>query len=74
MEIPMKENKVLCKICGKEIHPLRLEILPNTKTCVKCSQIQPYSPEEILGFNISSNPEENRINVEDFEDTGSSLF
>lgn len=29
-------NKVFCK-CGDEIHPLRLKVLPNTRTCVKCS-------------------------------------
>lgn len=27
-----------CIYCGEEIHPMRLEILPKTKTCVKCSQ------------------------------------
>lgn len=26
-----------CISCGEEIHPKRLEILPNTKVCVKCS-------------------------------------
>lgn len=30
-----------CIYCGEEIHPMRLEILPNTKTCVKCSQEAP---------------------------------
>lgn len=27
-----------CAFCGEAIHPLRLEALPNTTTCVKCSQ------------------------------------
>lgn len=27
-----------CK-CGKEIHPKRLKVLPNTTTCVECSNI-----------------------------------
>lgn len=31
----MKRN---CDICGEEIPVKRLEILPNTKTCVNCSQ------------------------------------
>jgi len=31
--------KVNCRNCGEEIHPMRLEILPNTKVCVKCSQV-----------------------------------
>lgn len=26
-----------CKGCGEEIHPKRVEILPNTTTCVSCS-------------------------------------
>ena len=30
---------VECQGCGKEIHPKRLEILPNTKYCVKCSDV-----------------------------------
>lgn len=33
--------KKYCKFCNEEIHPLRLEILPNTTTCVKCSQERP---------------------------------
>lgn len=28
----------LCRSCGEEIHPMRLEILPKTNTCAKCSQ------------------------------------
>jgi len=31
----------LCKGCGEEIHPKRLEILPFTTTCVKCSTEAP---------------------------------
>jgi hypothetical protein len=30
---------VECISCGVEIHPKRLEILPNTKHCVQCSDI-----------------------------------
>lgn len=26
-----------CMLCGGEIHPKRLEILPSTQTCVTCS-------------------------------------
>ena len=26
-----------CTQCGENIHPKRLEILPNIRTCVKCS-------------------------------------
>lgn len=26
-----------CVVCGEEIHPKRLEILPNTQKCVNCS-------------------------------------
>ena len=31
--------KVNCVKCGVEIHPMRIEILPNTKVCVKCSDV-----------------------------------
>ena len=31
--------KVNCRGCGEEIHPMRLEVLPNTRVCVKCSQV-----------------------------------
>jgi hypothetical protein len=27
----------LCQACGEEIHPKRLEILPSSTQCVKCS-------------------------------------
>jgi len=30
---------VECLGCGEEIHPKRIEILPNTKYCVKCSDV-----------------------------------
>jgi hypothetical protein len=30
-----------CKKCGEEIHPKRVEILPNVSTCVKCSDTKP---------------------------------
>lgn len=30
-----------CVICNEEIHPMRLEILPNTTRCVKCSNEAP---------------------------------
>ena len=28
-----------CSICDEEIHPKRLEILPNATRCVKCSTV-----------------------------------
>jgi hypothetical protein len=28
----------LCTFCDEEIHPMRLEALPTTTTCVRCSQ------------------------------------
>ena len=31
--------QVRCRSCGVEIHPMRIEILPNTKVCVKCSDV-----------------------------------
>jgi len=33
----MKQKKKNCKICSEQIHPKRLEILPQAETCVKCS-------------------------------------
>ncbi len=30
-----------CKKCGDEIHPKRVEILPNVTTCVNCSDAKP---------------------------------
>lgn len=30
-----------CKKCGDEIHPKRVEILPNVTTCVSCSDAKP---------------------------------
>jgi RNA polymerase-binding transcription factor DksA len=64
----MDQDKVFCEFCGEEIPAERLEILPDTSTCVKCSQTQPYSEAEINGFNISADDEPDRLNVEDFED------
>lgn len=34
----MKNKGKLCK-CGEEIHPKRLKALPNTTTCVSCSNV-----------------------------------
>ena len=30
-----------CVTCGESIHPKRLEILPNTNKCVRCSTAKP---------------------------------
>lgn len=30
-----------CIICKAEIPPQRLKVLPNTRVCVKCSNVQP---------------------------------
>jgi hypothetical protein len=38
----MVQNEIMiveCLGCGEEIHPKRLEILPNTKHCVSCSDV-----------------------------------
>ncbi len=58
------KNKVLCEICGAEIPAMRLKMLPDTTTCVKCSQTKPYSMHEVLGTGPA---EEYKINEEDFE-------
>ena len=61
------KKKVFCELCKKPIVPERLEILPETKTCVKCSQTAHYSESDILGFQIDSLQQEDRINIEDYE-------
>jgi len=38
----------LCIFCSKEIHPYRLEILPETKTCITCSQEKPKAGRLII--------------------------
>ena len=68
-----KKKKVLCELCGSEIPPERLEVLPDTTTCVKCSQTKPYSQEEILGLDVAEEQERNRLNVEDFENNTGTL-
>jgi len=38
----MVQNEIMiveCLGCGDQIHPKRLEILPNTKYCVNCSDV-----------------------------------
>jgi RNA polymerase-binding transcription factor DksA len=61
------KKKVLCEFCGAEIPPERIDALPDTTTCVQCSQTKPYSEAQIIGLNGEDT--ENRLNVEDFEET-----
>ncbi len=37
-ENDMETKAKLCRICGTEIPPERLEVIPDTLLCVKCSQ------------------------------------
>ncbi len=69
---PAKDGKkrVLCEFCGQPIPALRLEALPETTTCVECSQTKPYSEAQIIGLN-GEETDQNRLNVEDFEETDS---
>src|SRR4030042_6313784 len=62
-----KGKSVPCEFCGKPIPEERLEILPDTTTCVECSQTQPYSKAEIIGFNLGENTEKEGIDMEDFD-------
>ena len=41
--VNIKNDIMDCRICGEEIHPKRLEILPGTKTCVSCSTTARYA-------------------------------
>jgi hypothetical protein len=68
-----KKKKVHCEFCGKEIPLARLKILPDTTTCVQCSQTQPYSESDILSSDISKSQEENKMNLEDFEESDTDL-
>lgn len=58
--------KVLCELCGAEIPEERLEILPETTTCVSCSQTKPYSGEDIRGLSMEDLPD--GVNIEDYEE------
>lgn len=60
-------KKVLCEICGNPIPPERLTILPETRTCVKCSHTEPYKEIESLGLNLFEEQEHESINMEDYE-------
>jgi hypothetical protein len=63
-------EKGVCEICGKKIPKERLEFLPDTTTCVKCSQTKPYSSEDLLGLNIADEELPDGINMEDFDEAG----
>lgn len=39
----------LCNSCGNEIHPKRLEILPNASQCVSCSTTEKKAGITIVG-------------------------
>jgi len=58
---------IFCEICGAKIPLERVKILPDTTTCVKCSQTEPYSRDSILGLEVFEEQERNPLNVEDFE-------
>jgi hypothetical protein len=61
------KKKVLCEFCGAVIPAMRIEALPDTTTCVDCSQTKPYSEAQIIGLN-GEEADQNRLNVEDFEE------
>ena len=61
------EKKVRCEVCGAVIPKERLEFLPDTKTCVKCSQTSYYSQDEVLGAGLGSAAELDPMSVEDYE-------
>lgn len=64
------KKRVLCEFCGQPIPAARIEALPETTTCVECSQTKPYSEAQIIGLN-GEETDQNRLNVEDFEETDS---
>ena len=60
-------RKVICEICGKIIPAERLEILPDTTTCVKCSVTEPYNASDALGPAPFEEREMEPIDAEDYE-------
>jgi len=40
---------MICINCGREISEGRLKILPDTRTCIGCSQVKP-----VIGFKVFS--------------------
>ena len=61
------KNKVRCEICKAEIPKERLEFLPETTTCVKCSDTIPYREADVLGIEVNDGAEIEPMNPEDFE-------
>ena len=47
-----------CKGCGKEIPEARLEALPDTTTCVRCSDVQAYRADGRLGEIVIAHTDE----------------
>jgi hypothetical protein len=52
-----------CIKCGNPIHPKRLQILPNTKTCVGCSTTQAVGCYQV----VSGKTEYSQIEIVDQE-------
>ncbi len=56
-----------CISCGEEIHPKRLEIIPNTKVCVKCSNTSIKKGINVLKGNIEKDDTWNDLIMMDEE-------
>ncbi len=39
-------TEISCEVCGKPIHPERLEAIPDTKHCVKC--VEKHGPKRYI--------------------------
>ena len=70
----MQAQKVHCEFCGEAIPSERLEILPETTTCVKCSQIQPYSEAEINSLQNIESDEPTKLDTEEYEENSDRTF
>ncbi len=44
----MEQSNRICVGCREVIHPKRVEILPNTRTCVKCSETKAVACHTII--------------------------
>ena len=51
-----------CVKCGEPIHPLRLKVLPNTKTCVSCSSVNAKKGVPVMKGDV--NKDDNWVDME----------
>ena len=55
----------ICIDCGKEINPKRVEALPNTQYCIKCSPKHVHKPVGFMIYHHKTAPEFVAIDAND---------